>query len=57
MVKDVGAGAMDAWRAGGPPPGAAAGQPVFEGTIHLHMDGKQVGMALVRQGLQQKALA
>jgi len=54
MVKEVGSSAMDAWRAGGPPPGP---QAVFEGAIHLHMDGKQVGMALVRQGLQQKALA
>ena len=55
MVKEVGPSAMDAWRAGGPPPGQQ--QAVFEGSIHLHMDGKQVGMALVRQGLQQKALA
>ena len=55
MVQDVGPSAMDAWRAGGPPPGQQGA--VFEGSIHLHMDGKQVGMALVRQGLQQKALS
>lgn len=56
MVKDVGVPAMEAWRHGGQPPGGGAGGQVLEATILLHMDGKQVGYALARQGLQQKAL-